>query len=393
MLQKLINHNSDLKRLKQEGYDIRIFESYLIVSKVPYINQNKEIKFGTFISELTLAGENTTQPSTHTIFFSGEKPYNITGQPIDIICSESLSKEIGDVQIQYEFSHKPEGGYKDYFEKIETYVKIISHPAQSINPSVTAKRNHSVLSQDSDNDVFFYLDTNSSRAGIDELSKKMKSQKIAIVGLGGTGSYVLDLISKTPVQEIHLFDGDDLLSHNAFRTPGAIPKEQLNKKPKKVIHLKNVYSEMHKNIYHHEFNIDDSNINHLFDMHFVFICIDKSAIKKTLFDFLIKNKIAFIDTGIGVIKNNNSLAGHIRVNLCSPKHTTRLLQNISLSEEKNDDYSSNIQIAELNALNASLAIIKWKKTLNFYSDYEKEYTSIYTINTQSLVSEEHENKS
>jgi hypothetical protein len=37
-------------------------------------------------------------------------------------------------------------------------------------------------------------------------------------GLGGTGSYILDLVSKTPVNEILLFDSDDFLQHNAFRS-------------------------------------------------------------------------------------------------------------------------------------------------------------------------------
>jgi hypothetical protein len=41
--------------------------------------------------------------------------------------------------------------------------------------------------------------------------KKLELGKIAIIGLGGTGSYVLDLAAKTPVKEIHLFDGDKFL--------------------------------------------------------------------------------------------------------------------------------------------------------------------------------------
>ena len=74
----------------------------------------------------------------------------------------------------------------------------------------------------------------SSRAGIVEFAKRLEQERIAIVGLGGTGSYVLDLLAKTRIGEIHLFDGDDLLSHNAFRSPGAVSVEELNTRPKKV---------------------------------------------------------------------------------------------------------------------------------------------------------------
>jgi tRNA A37 threonylcarbamoyladenosine dehydratase len=35
--------------------------------------------------------------------------------------------------------------------------------------------------------------------------------------LSGTGSYILDLLAKVPIREIHLCDGDDFARHNAFR--------------------------------------------------------------------------------------------------------------------------------------------------------------------------------
>ena len=57
---------------------------------------------------------------------------------------------------------------------------------------------------------------------------------VAIAGPGGTGSYVLDLVAKTPVRDIHLFDGDSFMSHNAFRAPGAASLEELRALPKKV---------------------------------------------------------------------------------------------------------------------------------------------------------------
>ena len=69
--------------------------------------------------------------------------------------------------------------------------------------------------------MFRYLDTASSRAGISLLTGKLAVPKVAIVGLGGTGAYILDLVAKTPVSEIHLFDGDDFLrtTPSARRAP------------------------------------------------------------------------------------------------------------------------------------------------------------------------------
>ena len=67
--------------------------------------------------------------------------------------------------------------------------------------------------------MFKYVDTASSRVGIGAVTEKLKVGPLAIVGLGGTGSYILDLVAKTPVAEIHLFDGDKLGQHNAFPLP------------------------------------------------------------------------------------------------------------------------------------------------------------------------------
>lgn len=70
--------------------------------------------------------------------------------------------------------------------------------------------------------VFVYLDTSSSRAGITARNQLLELSKVAaIVGLGGTGTSNLDLLTKTPIRNIHLYDADTFSSHNAFRAPGA----------------------------------------------------------------------------------------------------------------------------------------------------------------------------
>jgi hypothetical protein len=53
-----------------------------------------------------------------------------------------------------------------------------------------------------------------------------------------------------------------------------------------------------------------------------------------------------------------------------------------------DLYASNIQIAELNMLNAAFAVLRWKKYFGVYADYRQEHESSYTIETNALISEE-----
>ena len=63
-------------------------------------------------------------------------------------------------------------------------------------------------------------------------------------------------------------------------------------------------------------------------------------------------------------------------------------ETFTYDDDKKNEYNTNIQIVELNALNASLAVIKWKKLCGFYNDLEKEYNTTYSINVSQLLNDE-----
>ena len=46
------------------------------------------------------------------------------------------------------------------------------------------------------------------------------------------------------------------------------------------------------------------------------------------------------------------------------------------------------QIADLNALNAALAVIKWKKLCGFYQDFDEELHSVFTLDGNMLTNED-----
>src|SRR5437660_1888528 len=273
MSQQLINRSPDLKRLRDEGYEIEVGSGYLLVKKVPYVNAGREIKCGTLVSELTLAGDKTAVPSTHVVHFAGDHPCNRDGSEIAQIKYQSNPQELAKgLIVQHSFSNKPSAGYKDYYEKMSTYATIIYSPAQSIDPAVTAKT-FRVIESEEEESVFNYIDTASSRAGINVINTKLELEKIAIVGVGGTGSYVLDLVAKTPVKEIHLFDGDKFLQHNAFRSPGAPSIDELRTAGYKVDYFTERYSRMRRGIVAHQYYMDGTNVDQLCRMDFVFLCL------------------------------------------------------------------------------------------------------------------------
>jgi hypothetical protein len=175
----------------------------------------------------------------------------------------------------------PPAGYPDYYAKMTAYANMISGRAQAIDPNATARLLVPVKMTESE-PVFRYLDTASTRAQISLITGKLALLKVAIVGVGGTGAYVLDLIAKTPVSEIHLFDGDTFYAHNAFRAPGAASVEDLDAMPSKAEYHRDRYAAMRRGIIAHPYHIDESNIGELQDTTFVFLTMDPGPGKKLI---------------------------------------------------------------------------------------------------------------
>jgi hypothetical protein len=388
MSHQLIDHSPDLKKLRDEGYEVEVCGGYLLVHHIPYVNASKEVKYGTLVSTLTLSGTRTVRPDNHVIYFIGEHPCNNDGSIIKGIQNASCNQTFTNgITINHTFSNKPLDGYNDYYQKVARYTEMISNPAKSLDKTVTAKT-FKVLLDNDEKAVFQYLDTNSSRANINMISSKFCGQKIAIIGLGGTGAYILDLVAKTPVSEIHLYDGDEFLLHNAFRSPGAASVDELNEKMSKTVYYAGMYSKMHKHITSHNYYIDAINIQELNQMSYVFIAIDREAIKKVIIEYLLIQEIPFFDVGLGVNIVEDSLIGSIRVTTGTKLKNDHLFSRISCGDDVNNEYSSNIQIADLNSLNAVMAVIKWKKLSGFYQDLRKEHNSSYSINVSQLVNDD-----
>ncbi len=389
MSQQLINHSPDLKRLRDEGYEIEVRNGYLMVHHIPYLNATGKVSYGSLVTDLNLAGsELTARPSNHVIHFVGENPCNKGGGVIQSIQHNVQSTTLFDgLVVNYSFSNKPASGYVDYYEKISRYADIISAPAKSLDSTVTEKTFRVVPNRD-ESGPFRYADTNSSRANILPLNARFENQKIAIVGLGGTGAYILDLVAKTPVAEIHLYDGDGFQLHNAFRSPGASSADDLNRGMTKVDHYREIYARMHTGVVAHHCYLGKENLDELNEMSYVFVCIDRNSARGEIVSHLASRGVTFFDVGMGVNVVDDSLIGTLRVTTGTPLKKDHLALRLPVTDIPDNDYATNIQIAELNVMNAVLAVIKWKKVVGFYQDLEQEHHCSYSINVAQLLNED-----
>jgi hypothetical protein len=394
MSRQLISRSPDLQRLEKEGYDLEIRAGHLLVKDIPYVNSQREVKRGILVSELTTAGNRTAQPGTHVAMWVGEHPCAKTGAVLQQVSHGGQQQLAPNLKVDYSFSSKPKpsGKYSDYYDKVTAYIAIFLSQAQAIDPNVTAQT-HPVVRAMEEESVFEYLDTASSRDQITLATKKLELFKVAIIGVGGTGSYVLDLLAKTPLKEIHLFDDDVMLSHNAFRAPGAASADELERKPKKVSYYKAIYSKLRRGIIDHPYPINSANVDELQGMDFAFLCIDGGEVKRPIVEALERFGVSFVDVGMGIDLVDSSLEGILRVTASTADKRDHFRSRVSLADPGVDDeYDHNIQVADLNCLNAALAVIKWKKLCGFYLDHEKEYHSTYSINCNMLTSEDHKDE-
>ena len=103
---------------------------------------------------------------------------------------------------------------------------------------------------------------------------------------------------------------------------------------------------------------------------------------------LIENRVSFIDVGISLLKTNEKLDGLVRVTTCTPSFHTHVADRIPFGSDEDDEYSSNIQIADMNMLNAALAVIKWKKMCGFYLDIPNEHNTVYGVSMNIVTNDE-----
>lgn len=385
---QLVRNSSDLTRLVNEGYSVRVKAGHLLIDDIPFATNEQTVGRGTLVCPLDLQGEYTMKPQTHVMWFVGGIPCTKDGAEVPLLLHQRDQQPLAaGIVADCSFSQKVGGrDYENYYDKVVAYVGILLGHAQALNPEVIPTLFKPVQT-DEDESVFKYLDTNSSRAGITAHTDKLAVDRIAIIGLGGTGSYLLDFLAKTPIREIHLYDGDIFSTHNSFRAPAAASVDELNAAPFKVDHHASRYEPLRWGLRPHAVNVTSDNVGELLAMDFVFLAMDTGHDKKVIIDRLTQADVPFIDTGIGIVGGEDGLAGMVRVTTSLPGRRDHIEKNglISYALGDSDEYETNIQVAELNALAATLAVIAFKKKLTFYRDEANELHSLYRIDTNETL--------
>jgi hypothetical protein len=395
MLKTLASRNPDLQRLLDRGYALSVDSNHLVVRDIPYLDLAGQLQWSAFVGELEFEDQTKVSPKDHQIYFAAPRPFGLDGQVVRGLgggdAQLNLSEHCRDVIVRQSFSHKlKENGqlrpYIDHFEKIESYVAMVCGPAMTkfgVTPHTFRD-----YEEETPNSVFKLHDTLTSRAEISDLAKLFENDIIAIIGLGGSGGYVLDFMVKTPVREIRGFDPDDYFVHNAFRSPGRMDVEEgAELRQSKA----EVYRKRYENFRHgltiKPMFIDETSAAELNDVTFAFVAVDKGSSRKRIIDLLIAKNIPFIDVGMGLKRHGGPISGTIRTTYFPHDNgdTVRSKGYVPETDPPDDVYKSNIQIAELNALNAALAVLRFKQIRGFYAGPVDLNQLLLTLDNLSLL--------
>lgn len=380
-LQALASRNPFIDKIVKQGYDVAFINAHLVIFGVPYLNASGELKYLDMISPLDLREENLIdRPSDHKVYFAGEIPCNIDGQKIATGTAEEVRAVSEQIVGNRMLSSKPEGmrQYDSIEEKINQYLALISSPALHKYPEVTPRR---ALQKHLEAPLspLKFPDALSAREGVVELSHRLREHKVAIIGCGGTGSYVLDYVSKTHLEEIHLFDDDIVHVHTLFRLPGAFGQKHLG--IPKVEVLAEAYGHFHGGIKPHVERVDQNNIACVTKFDFVFVCVDDAPSRQMIAQACHSASVPFVDVGMGLNKGSNGLYGFVRTAGGERGDFDKLngTQHLPAQNAHDREYRNQPQIAELNALNAAIAVIRFKQHMGFFDRLTDSHAVVFDI--------------
>lgn len=236
------------------------------------------------------------------------------------------------------------------------------------------------------------------RAAIRPIQDRIRGQQVAIIGLGGSGSFVLDLLAKTPVGSIHLLDSDTVDWHTLFRAPGAPSTEEIeavrNGTLLKVEYYRSRYTPLRDGIYAHPVQVDSTPKWREFllahPVEYAFVCIDQiidadSPRRDAVYQALSDTRIPFVDSGVSISIESGAVKGSVTTSAHEAGSTTwqTAVPNARIAGELPGYRNS--QLPEVNAMAASLAVMEWRRRTGQYFSQSRSLLHKLRLEKPSIV--------
>jgi hypothetical protein len=385
-----LSEDGSIQRLLDEGYPLYRRGSYLVMA-VPYLDAAGDPRTGLMVDTINFDADHRarTLPMNHQMYFVGDQPYDQDGRILFGGAGGSVTPLFDGKSSTFYWSWKllgDNGHMRDYvslYEKFTEYASYIAGPAEAKHPEFSATP-YAAIGEAASECPFPFDDMNSARANLSELDKLIADDTVAVIGMGGTGSYIFDLISKSRVRAIRLYDFDVFDIHNAFRIPGASDREELGQPKVRVVERR--YAGWHNDVRAFEERLDGESASLLEGITFAFLAVDKIAARRDIAKLLLARGIPFIIVGMGLHHGSPGLTGMVETTLLDAASRPEAISEVIGDHliDIPDEYQKNIQTVELNAFNAAMAVFMYKKYRGYYAGGHSTYQATFTISTMQL---------
>ena len=364
----------DLLRQEAErrGWTIEVHQNRISVGEVPYRKKDGEagrcqVSVETEDDGLSMKAPDNGRGAIHAARLSGVEKgcaYQATGEPVgNVLWSDNARECVISIK-------RDDGEYVDGWHALAVYTVRVAGEVG------VEEREHIER-------IFRFPIAGGDARDIQLWRDRARGQQIGIVGLGGVGLWILDLMSKTDVREIKIWDGDEIEGRNLVRAPGWASQDAIGKN--KADYFGEQYGRIRTGIsirgqYWHSDNPEDT-----FDgLDFVFVAVDKTETRTALCERLEENEIAFIDVGMGIERREERVRGSCQV-FFSGEEPGRWRIGIPTAEGAGEQDYHALQLADLGALNAALAVGIWRRHIGQYEEEEKDWLVRYRIENNDLL--------
>ena len=381
---------------EQVGFNVRIESDFIQAVRVPCLFANGVVGTCTIEKSYDPASGKPTErigDAVHAVRIITDEEhdglvYHADGTPIGNYVGGD-GKTWSNISVKRGWQESPEED-ATASDLIHRYAKQIVGAVSSAGYSETA-----FLTMPS---PFKIPNTFEARAAIGPVQNRIRGQSIAIIGLGGTGAYVLDLVAKTPVKEVHLLDSDDVEWHTFMRASGAPTAEEIESVRKgslrKVDYYHSKYASLREGIHPHAVRVDSPSMFADFlsahPIDYAFVCIDQltdgdSPRQDVVYRALSEAAVPFIDSGVSITVEEGAVRGAVTTSAYGAGSVAWMDAIPNARVEGYVPGYRNVQLPEVNALAAALAVMEWRRRTEQYVSKSASFLHKFRLETPSIV--------
>ena len=211
----------------------------------------------------------------------------------------------------------------------------------------------------------------------------VRGEKIAIVGLGGVGSWIADLMTKTDVAEVHGWDADVIEDKNIIRMPGAVNPEWIGKP--KATWFKETYRQIHRGVCGYSENVCEKTIEEMRSkITFGFVAVDNDEGRGIACEALADAGVPFVDVGLALDRKDGQVSAAVRVITAYPPDET-WRKAIPKVDRSGQEVYGRLELSDVAAMAAGWAVQSWRKMRGQMAQADVHECMVYRAECNSIT--------